>query len=132
MRDVSVSTHAARRFRHRCSEGAPWPEFCNGELKLWIARMVRDNAQDARFYRTPNQRSRSLVVPLRDEGVLLAVAICAKARWAPAIVSVKTCYGPLEDMPAGSMESFVPNWWRIWAGQLPTSPRPDDPDPEEL
>lgn len=121
MRDVNVSAHAVQRFRWRCSEGSPWPEFCNGELKLWIARMVCENAMDARYYRTPNQRGRSLVVPLRDENVLLGVGICAKAKWPPAIVSVKTVYGPMQHGCAGSTESFLPRWWQEWAASLQTS-----------
>ena len=92
--DVHVSCHAEERFRARCAEGGPWPEFDIPQLKEWIADMVRANALDARYYYTPRGTAESIVVPLREEGVLLAVAICTKAWHRPPIVAVKTVYGP--------------------------------------
>jgi len=117
-RDVHVSDHAIQRFRRRCSEGGPWPELDQGDMKRWLGRMVRENAHAARYFQSPGQRARALVVPLVDEGALLAVAICGAARFRPARVAVKTVYRVSQDGWAGSTESFLPEWWREWAESL--------------
>ena len=121
--DVHVSCHAEERFRARCAEGGPWPEFDIPQLKEWIADMVRANALDARYYYTPRGTAESIVVPLREEGVLLAVAICTKAWHRPPIVAVKTVYGPLQRGWAGTREGILPRWYSRWAASLQTYAR---------
>lgn len=116
---VHVSDHAVKRFRYRCSEGAPWPEFTDNEIRQWISRMVIENASDARYYRTHNKRAHSLIVPLRDAGAMLAVAIVAHSRHPGTEVAVTTIYSPeWEATFMGSIQGFLPAWWQEWTAKV--------------
>jgi len=111
---IFVSRHAIKRFRARCSEGAPWPEFDRDELSDWIRRMVVENTDYARFWYTPGRRGSSLVVPLQDEGVLLAQAICAPSHAYGTVIAVTTIYAADNDAYAGKREGILPPWWLAW------------------
>jgi hypothetical protein len=115
-RDVHVSDHAVKRFRWRCSEGSPWPEFSSDDIKAWVRTMVEANAHRAKYYVHTNGYN-TIAVPLLDEGCLLAVAICAQAKYPPEVVAVKTVYGPNET-GWHKCESFMPAWWRTWSSGL--------------
>jgi len=116
-RAVHVSNHAAKRFRARCSEGSPWPEFPDGELKDWIAVMVRDNVGAAKYYKQ-RRGQQTVTVPLIDEGVLLAVAICDQSKFHTKMAAVKTIFGPHERGWSYRCEIFAPTWWTDWVARL--------------
>lgn len=111
---VFVTRHSVKRFRERCSEGGPWPEFTRAEVGEWIARMVVENTDYARFFYTPGRRGSSLVVPLQDEDVLLAQAICERSRAHATMIAVTTVYAADEHTYAGKTEGILPPWWMEW------------------
>jgi hypothetical protein len=95
--------------------------------------MVVENTDLARFYYTPGARGASLVVPLKDEGVLLAQAICARSHARGTMVAVTTVYEADDTTYAGKREGLLPPWWREWIYLLQTSaPRRGDLAPPTL